>query len=80
MTPFGNFVSWPKIWLMTLPKEHCPTGGVCMVAKLKKSNLTLMTLISELCQLAEIWLMTLPWEHCPTGGVFMVAKLNTSTI
>ena len=35
MTSFGNFVSWPKIWLMTLPKEHCPTGGVCMVAKLK---------------------------------------------
>ena len=39
-----------------------------MVAKLKKKdkqNLTLMTPISKLCQLAQIWLMTLPLEHCP---------------
>ena len=44
-----------------------------------KQNLTLMTPISELCQLAKIWLMTLPWEHCPTGGVFMVVKLKIKT-
>ena len=24
------------MWLMTLPLEYCPTGGVLMVAKLKR--------------------------------------------
>ena len=44
-----------------------------------KQNLTLMTPVWELCQLAQIWLMTLPWEHCSIGGVFMVAKLIIKT-
>ena len=44
-----------------------------------KQNLTLMTPIWELCQLAQIWLMTLPLEHCSIGGVFMVAKLIIKT-
>ena len=52
------------IWLMALPSEHCHTGGVFTVAKLKKKsdrqNLTLMTLNVEPCQLGPIWLMILP--------------------
>ena len=33
------------MWLMILRGEHCPTGGVFIVAKLKQiqTNLTLMT-------------------------------------
>ena len=38
------------IWLMILPLEHCHSGGVLVVAKLKKDrlNLTLMTLLGTL--------------------------------
>ena len=35
MTPVWELCQLAKIWLMTLHWEHCSTGGVFMVAKLK---------------------------------------------
>ena len=66
------------IWLMALHIEHCHTGSVFMVAKLKKDwlNLTLLTHDQEPCQLIPICLMTLHLERCPTRNVIMVAKLK----
>ena len=64
---------------MTLTWEHCPTGGVFIVSKLKKKdkqNLTLMTPFGNVVSWPKIWLIILPWEHCPTGSVFIVAKLK----
>ena len=64
---------------MTLTWEHCPTGGVLIVSKLKKKdkqNLTLMTPFGNVVSWPKIWLIILPWEHCPTGSVFIVAKFK----
>ena len=64
------------IWLMTIPLQHCHTGSVFMVAKLKKDRLSLTQMTYDLkpCQFIPIWLMTLHLEHCHTGNVIMVAK------
>ena len=52
MTPIWELCQYAKMWLMILPWEHCPTGGVFIVAKLKqihtKSNPNDSLL--ELCQ------------------------------
>ena len=65
-SPFGALSHWQRVYGSQIENKD-------------KQNLTLMTPISKLCQLAQIWLMTLPWEHCCTGSVFMVAKLKKKT-
>ena len=66
------------LWLMTIPLQHCHTGSVFMVAKLKKDRLSLTQMTYDLkpCQFIPIWLMTLHLEHCHTGNVIMVAKFK----
>ena len=66
------------MWLMILAWEHCRTGGVFIVVKLKQKQTKSNPNDSHLGTLSvgQMWLMILPWEHCPTGGVFMVAKLK----
>ena len=66
------------MWLMILPLEHCPTGGVFIVAKLKQIQAKSKNIDSHLGTLpvCQMWLMILPWEHFLTGGVFIVAKLK----
>ena len=59
------------------PSEHCQTGGVFVVAKVKiKRQAEPYPNDSQLGTLSvvSIWLMTLPSEHCYTGGMFMVNK------
>ena len=74
----GNLVTSSQIWLMTLQKEHCHTGSVFMVAKLKKKdrlNLTLMNHDREPCQLVPNMANDSSIRACQTGSMIMVAKL-----
>ena len=63
---------------MILPLEHCPAGGVFIVAKLKQIQAKSNPNDSHLGTLSvcQMWLMILPLEHFLTGGVFIVAKLK----
>ena len=52
----GNLVNGSQIWLMTHELEHGHTGSMFMVAKFKKKDrliLTLMTHDGEPCQLVK---------------------------
>ena len=59
------------MWLMIHSWDHCPTGGVFMVAKLKKIQSKSSPYDSHLGTLSvgQNMVSDFPWEHCPTGGV-----------
>ena len=76
---FGEPCQLVVMWLMTLPSEHCHTGGIFIVSKFKKKDGQIITLDNTRLGtflFGPTLLMTLPFEHFHTGGVFMVAKVK----
>ena len=78
MTPNVEPCLLGPIWLLTLPSEHCHTGGVFMVAKLKNRQ-TLPNPSGSKCGILSVgsnMVNDSSFMHCHTGSVIMAAKFK----